>query len=118
MRGNNELLANKLLVLVEGRSIYIDQSGTLLWKHLPIALTEIKRIEILKGPASAVYGFNAFDGVVSIITKSPEEMRGTTSLLNPLSLSGLPPMTAVNALNDTIASNPLGDLLGTRVMGG
>jgi outer membrane receptor for ferrienterochelin and colicin len=78
VRGNNEQLANKLLVLVDGRSIYIDQSGTLLWKYLPVALTEIKRIEVLKGPASAVYGFNAFDGVVNIITKPPEEMRGTT----------------------------------------
>src|SRR6185295_9363262 len=41
-------------------------------------LPEIKRIEVLKGPASAVYGFNAFDGVVNIITKSAEEMKGTT----------------------------------------
>ena len=78
VRGNNQLAANKLLVLVDGRSIYIDQSGTVFWKQLPFALTEIKRIEVLKGPASAVYGFNAFDGVVNIITKSPEEMKGTT----------------------------------------
>ena len=78
VRGNNQLLANKLLVLVDGRSIYIDQVGTVLWKLLPVTLTEIKRIEVLKGPASAVYGFNAFDGVVNIITKSPEEMKGTT----------------------------------------
>jgi len=61
--------------LIDGRSIYIDQSGTVFWKQLPVALTEIKRIEVLKGPASVVYGFNAFDGVVSIITKSPEEMK-------------------------------------------
>lgn len=78
VRGNNQLHANKLLALVDGRSIYIDQSGQVLWKLLPVALTEIKRIEVLKGPASAVYGFNAFDGVVNIITKFPEEMRGTT----------------------------------------
>jgi outer membrane receptor for ferrienterochelin and colicin len=78
VRGNNQLLANKVLVLVDGRSIYIDQSGQVLWKFLPVALTEVKRIEVLKGPASALYGFNAFDGVVNIITKSPEEMRGTT----------------------------------------
>ncbi|HMS82276.1 MAG TPA: TonB-dependent receptor [Nitrospira sp.] len=78
VRGDNQLLANKLLILVDGRSIYIDQSGQVLWKFLPVALTEIKRIEVLKGPASAVYGFNAFDGVVNIITKSPDEMRGTT----------------------------------------
>ncbi len=78
VRGDNQLLANKLLILVDGRSIYIDQSGQVLWKFLPVALMEIKRIEVLKGPASAVYGFNAFDGVVNIITKSPEEIRGTT----------------------------------------
>jgi iron complex outermembrane receptor protein len=45
---------------------------------LPVTLPEIKRIEVLKGPASAVYGFNAFDGVINIITKSPEEITGTT----------------------------------------
>ena len=78
VRGNNQLSSNKLLVLVDGRSIYIDQSGTVFWKQLPVSLLEIKRIEVLKGPASAVYGFNAFDGVVSIITKSPDEMKGTT----------------------------------------
>ena len=78
VRGNNQLHANKLLVLIDGHSIYLDQSGTVFWKLLPVALTEIKRIEILKGPASAVYGFNAFDGVLNIITKSPEDMKGTT----------------------------------------
>jgi len=53
VRGNNQLLANKLLVLIDGRSVYIDQSGQVLWKFLPVTLTEIKRIELLKGPASA-----------------------------------------------------------------
>jgi len=78
VRGNNQVLANKLLVLVDGRSIYIDQAGNTIWKLLPVTLVEIKRIEVLKGPASAVYGFNAFDGVINIVTKSPEEMKGTT----------------------------------------
>ncbi len=78
VRGNNQVLANKLLVLVDGRSIYLDQAGNTIWKLLPVTLAEIKRIEVLKGPASAVYGFNAFDGVINIITKSPEEMKGTT----------------------------------------
>ncbi len=77
VRGNNQLAANKLLIMIDGRSIYIDQAGLVLWKLLPVSLVEIKRIEVLKGPASAVYGFNAFDGVVNIITKSPEETKGT-----------------------------------------
>jgi len=78
VRGDNQLMANKLLVMVDGRSIYIDAGGNVFWKLLPVTLPEIKRIEVLKGPASAVYGFNAFDGIINIITKSPEEMRGTT----------------------------------------
>lgn len=60
VRGNNQISANKLLVQVDGRSIYVDQAGIVFWKQLPVALIEIKRIEVLKGPASAVYGFNAF----------------------------------------------------------
>ena len=77
IRGDNQLAANKLLVMVDGRSIYVDIAGLVHWKLLPVTLPEIKRIEVLKGPASALYGFNAFDGIVNIITKSPEEMKGT-----------------------------------------
>ncbi len=77
-RGGNQPFANKMLVMVDGRSIYLDVQGNVFWKSIPITLPEIKRIEVLKGPASAVYGFNAFDGVINIITKSPEEMKGTT----------------------------------------
>ena len=78
VRGDNQLNANKLLVMVDGRSIYVDAQGFIFWRLLPVTLPEIKRIEVLKGPASAVYGFNAFDGIINIITKSPEEMKGTT----------------------------------------
>ena len=78
VRGDNQASANKLLVLVDGRSMYVDVQGSMYWKAIPVTLPEIKRIEVIKGPASAVYGFNAFDGVVNIITKSPTEMKGTT----------------------------------------
>jgi iron complex outermembrane receptor protein len=77
-RGNNQPFANKMLVLVDGRSIYNDVQGSVFWKAIPVTLPEIKRIEVLKGPASSIYGFNAFDGIINIITKSPEEMKGTT----------------------------------------
>ncbi len=77
-RGDNQLFANKILVMVDGRSVYIDGQGLVFWKSLPVTLPEIKRIEILKGPASVVYGFNAFDGVINIITKSAQELKGTT----------------------------------------
>lgn len=78
VRGDNQLVSNKMLVMVDGRSIYVDVQGFVFWKAIPITLPEIKRIEVLKGPASAIYGFNAFDGVINIITKSPAEMKGNT----------------------------------------
>ena len=77
-RGNNQLFPNKMLVMVDGRSIYHDSQGGVSWKMIPVTLPEIKRIEVLKGPASSIYGFNALDGIINIITKSPEEMKGTT----------------------------------------
>jgi iron complex outermembrane receptor protein len=77
-RGDNQLQANKMLVMVDGRSIYLEGQGIVLWKLLPVTLPEIKRIEVVKGPSSSLYGFNAFDGVINIITKSPDEMKGTT----------------------------------------
>ncbi|MCS6896599.1 MAG: TonB-dependent receptor [Nitrospira sp.] len=78
VRGNNQLFANKLLVLVDGRSVYIDVQGFVFWKGLPITLPEIKQIEVIKGPIAALYGFNAYDGVINIITKTPDEMKGAT----------------------------------------
>jgi iron complex outermembrane receptor protein len=78
MRGDNQLLANKLLVQVDGRSITVDAQVLVFWKLIPVTLPEIKRIEVLKGPAGAIHGFNAFDGVINIITKSPDEVKGST----------------------------------------
>ncbi len=71
VRGDNQLFSNKLLVQVDGRSVYVDAAGIMYWRLLPVTLSEIIRIEVLKGPASSIHGFNAFDGVVNIITKSP-----------------------------------------------
>ncbi|HSE59154.1 MAG TPA: TonB-dependent receptor [Nitrospiraceae bacterium] len=76
-RGDNQAVANKMLVLVDGRSIYVDISGEVFWKAIPVTLPEIKRIEVVKGPSSVLYGFNAFDGIINIITKSAKEINGT-----------------------------------------
>ncbi len=78
VRGNNQLRANRMLVMVDGRSIFFDGQGGLGWSQLPVTLAEIKKIEVLKGPASALYGFNAFDGVVNLLTYSPKERKGTS----------------------------------------
>ena len=72
-RGFNRLLANKMLVLVDGRSVYQDMLGVTLWQTLPLLLDDIERIEIVRGPGSALYGANAFSGIINIITRTPQE---------------------------------------------
>jgi iron complex outermembrane receptor protein len=77
-RGFNESNNNDILLLIDGRSAYLDFFGIIVWDALPIVLEEIERIEIIRGPGSALYGANAFSGVINIITKTPEQAKGTT----------------------------------------
>lgn len=79
VRGDNQTAANKLLVLIDGRPIYEYALSSVFWTLLPVTMPEIKKIEVWKGPASAIFGFNAFDGVINITTKSPQEMKGNTN---------------------------------------
>ncbi|MCP5047144.1 MAG: TonB-dependent receptor [bacterium] len=78
IRGFMDPINNKLLVMVDGRSVYQDSNGFFLWSLLPVGLAEIQRIEIVKSPASSLYGANAYSGVINIITKTPEQLKGTT----------------------------------------
>jgi iron complex outermembrane receptor protein len=73
IRGFNQRLANKTLVLVDGRSVYADILGATIWQTLSIGVEDIQRIEVVRGPGSALYGADAFNGVVNIITKKPGE---------------------------------------------
>jgi iron complex outermembrane receptor protein len=73
LRGFNQRLSNKILVLVDGRSIYLDLLGATIWSILSIGVEDIERIEVVRGPASALYGADAFNGVINIITKKPGE---------------------------------------------
>jgi iron complex outermembrane receptor protein len=75
-------LANSQLVLLDGRSIYLDFFGLVLWDFVPQSPDEIKQIEVVRGPASAVWGANALTGVVNIITKPPREAEGFGLSLN------------------------------------
>ncbi len=75
VRGFNQRISNKVLVLVDGRSAYLDFLGGTFFKTLSIDLQDIERIEVIRGPNSTLYGANAFGGVVNIITKQPDETR-------------------------------------------
>ncbi|PTL83996.1 TonB-dependent receptor domain-containing protein [Vitiosangium sp. GDMCC 1.1324] len=71
LRGFNQRIANKVLVLVDGRTEYQDFLGMTLWSSIPVELDDIERIEVIRGPGSALYGANAMLGVVNIITRPP-----------------------------------------------
>jgi iron complex outermembrane receptor protein len=81
-RGATSTLSTSQLALVDGRSVYLDFFGMVMWDLLPTNPNDIKQIEVIRGPASAVWGANAMTGVVNVITKSPRELaaQGGTSL--------------------------------------
>ena len=73
IRGFNREMSNKVLVLMDGREMYLEHLGAPIWGGFPIALEEIERVEVIRGPGSAVYGANAVMGVINIITRTPGE---------------------------------------------
>jgi iron complex outermembrane receptor protein len=77
-RGATGTLSTTQLALIDGRSVYLDFFGFIGWDFLPVNFGEIKQVEVIRGPASAVWGANAMTGVVNIITKAPREMQGTS----------------------------------------
>jgi outer membrane receptor protein involved in Fe transport len=81
-RGATSTLSTSQLALVDGRSVYLDFFGMVMWDLIPTNPNTIKQIEVIRGPASAIWGANAMSGVVNVITKTPREMaaEGGTSL--------------------------------------
>ena len=67
---------NKLLVLIDGRSIYMPYTSTVYWEIEDLPLEDVDRIEVIHGPGGSLYGANAVNGVINIITKSASETQG------------------------------------------
>ena len=75
-RGFNSSTANKLLVLIDGRSVYTPLFSGVFWDVQDTLLQDIDRIEVIRGPAGAVWGANAVNGVINIITKDAADTQG------------------------------------------
>jgi len=75
-RGFNDRFANKLLVLVDGRSVYTPLFAGVYWDVQDLMLEDIERIEVVRGPGGTLWGANAVNGVINIITKSAEDTQG------------------------------------------
>ncbi len=73
IRGIIQAPSNKTLVMIDGLAIYDRGYTSVIWSSLPVVLEDIKRIEVVLGPGSALYGANAYSGLINIITKDPEE---------------------------------------------
>src|SRR3984957_19885441 len=72
-RGFNEVLADKLLVLIDGRTVFDPLSSGVYWDVQDVILEDIERIEVIRGPGATLWGANAVNGVVNIIMKKAKD---------------------------------------------
>jgi len=75
-RGFNSEFANKLLVLIDGRTVYTPLFGGANWDTFDVPLEDIDRIEVIRGPGGTIWGANAVNGVINVITKKTEDTLG------------------------------------------
>jgi iron complex outermembrane receptor protein len=77
IRGFGAVLASKLLVLIDGRSVYTPLFAGVYWQVQATPLEDIERIEVIRGPGGTIWGANAVNGVINIITKSAKDTHGS-----------------------------------------
>lgn len=76
IRGFNGALANKLLVLIDGRTVYNPLYSGIYWEAQDVVLEDVDRIEVVRGPGGTLWGANAVNGVINIITKRAKDTQG------------------------------------------
>ena len=75
-RGFSDIFANKLLVLIDGRSIYNPQFSGVFWESRDVVLEDVERIEVIRGPGGTLWGANAVNGVINVATRSARDTQG------------------------------------------
>ena len=76
-RGFADITANKLLVLIDGRSVYTPSFAGVWWDVQDVMLEDVERIEVIRGPGGALWGANAVNGVINVVTRSAADTQGT-----------------------------------------
>lgn len=89
VRGFEGLTSTKLLVLVDGRNLYSPMYGSVAWHRANIPLEDLERIEVVRGPGSSVWGANAVNGIVSVVSKDARATQGTLVSVRDSTLDGL-----------------------------
>jgi iron complex outermembrane receptor protein len=110
VRGYNQAFSPRLLVLVDGRQVYADYYGFTPWSTIPVELGAIRQIEIVKGPNSALFGFNAVGGVINIVTYDP--------LLDQVSEVSASAGTQGLVQGSAVSTLKFGDTAGLRISAG
>ena len=75
-RGFNNVLANKMLVLIDGRTVYSPLFSGVFWEAQDVMLEDVDRIEVISGPGATIWGSNAVSGVINIITRPARDTQG------------------------------------------
>jgi iron complex outermembrane receptor protein len=76
-RGFNDVLANKMLVLIDGRTVYTPLFSGVFWEAQDVLMEDVERIEVISGPGATLWGANAVNGVINVITRSAKDTQGT-----------------------------------------
>ena len=77
IRGFNKRFSTGVLVLVDGRSVYTSSFAGVFWDVLDLPLEDVERIEVIRGPGGSVWGANAVNGIINIITKKASDTPGS-----------------------------------------
>ena len=75
-RGFNGRFANKLLVLIDGRAVYTPFFSGVMWEAKDVLLEDVRRIEVIRGPGGTLWGANAVNGIINIVTTAAQETQG------------------------------------------
>jgi iron complex outermembrane receptor protein len=81
-RGFNTIFANKLLVMIDGRTVYTPLFGGVIWEQQNVLLEDVDRIEVVSGPGGTLWGANAVNGVINIITKNAKDSKGLYAMVS------------------------------------
>jgi len=76
-RGLNGFRNNKLLVQIDGRGVYSPSSSVVFWEQQLVLMEDIERIEVISGPGGTIWGLNAVNGIINVITRSAQQTQGT-----------------------------------------
>jgi outer membrane receptor for ferrienterochelin and colicins len=110
VRGYDQPYSQRILVLINGRQVYADDYSFTPWSSLPVELAAIRQIELVKGPSSALFGFNAVGGVINIVTYNP--------LYDDVNAASVSTGSQQLAQGSATATLPLGSAGGVRLSGG